>query len=214
MSEAQKVAIAKSTRKLRSSDEEFEEAFKILKKYPKRVTFFGSARLSPKSKYYHMAHDVASMLADDGFAIISGGGNGIMEASNRGAFDEQQVSVGFNIALPHEQHLNNFTTEHLTFNYFFTRKVMMTFYAHGFVCFPGGFGTLDEVFEIITLIQTGKMAPVPVILVGKKFWKDMDKFIHKQLLKRKLISYGDEQLYTITDDFNTIHRLINRSYNS
>ncbi|MCA9327255.1 LOG family protein, partial [Candidatus Saccharibacteria bacterium] len=89
-----------------------------------------------------------------------------------------------------------------------------TFYAHGFVCFPGGFGTLDEVFEIITLIQTGKMAPVPVILVGKKFWKDMDKFIHKQLLKRKLISYGDEQLYTITDDFNTIHRLINRSYNS
>lgn len=213
MSDEQKAAIAKSTRELRTSDEEFEEAFKILKKYPKRVTFFGSARLSSHSKFYQMAEDLAGILADDGFAIISGGGNGIMEASNRGAFDEQQVSVGFNINLPHEQHLNKYTTDHLTFNFFFTRKVMMTFYAHAFVCFPGGFGTLDEVFEIITLIQTGKMPRVPVILVGKKYWKDIDRFVHKQLIRRKLVSYGDEQLYTITDDPKTIRRLINRSYN-
>lgn len=214
MSEEQRAAIAKSTRELRTSDEEFEEAFRILKKYPKRITFFGSARLSSRSKYYHMAHDLASMLADDGFAIISGGGNGVMEASNRGAFDEQQVSVGFNISLPHEQHLNNYTTDHLTFNFFFTRKVMMTFYAHAFVCFPGGFGTLDEVFEIITLMQTGKMPRVPIILVGKKFWKDLDKFVHKQLLKRKLISNGDEHIYIITDDFKQIRKLITSSYNS
>lgn len=214
MSAKQKAAIAKSTRELRTSDEEFEAAFKMLKKYPKRVTFFGSARLSPRTKYYKMAHDLASDLAIDGFAIISGGGNGIMEASNRGAFDEQDVSVGFNIKLPHEQHLNGYTTDHLTFNFFFTRKVMMTFYTHAFVCFPGGFGTLDEVFEVITLIQTGKMPPVPVILVGKKYWKPLDKFIKKHVLKNGLISNGDERIYTITEDFRAIRRLINKSYNS
>lgn len=214
MSDEQKAAIAKSTRELRTSDEEFEAAFKMLKKYPKRVTFFGSARLSPRTKYYKMAHDLASDLAVDGFAIISGGGNGIMEASNRGAFDEQDVSVGFNIKLPHEQHLNGYTTDHLTFNFFFTRKVMMTFYTHAFVCFPGGFGTLDEMFEVITLMQTGKMPRVPVILVGKKYWKPLDKFIKKHVLKNGLISNGDERIYTITEDFRTIRRLINKSYNS
>ncbi len=214
MSEAQKAAIARSTRELRTSDEEFEAAFEILKKYPKRVTFFGSARLTPHSKFYRMAEDLAGHLADQGFAIISGGGNGIMEASNRGAFDEQQVSVGFNINLPHEQHLNEYTTDHLTFNFFFTRKVMMTFYAHAFVCFPGGFGTLDEVFEIITLIQTGKMPPVPVILVGNKYWKGLDRFIKKHLLKNKLISNGNERIYTVTEDFGVILKLINKSYNS
>lgn len=214
MSDEQKAAIAKSTRELRTSDEEFEAAFKMLKKYPKRVTFFGSARLSPRTKYYKMARDLASDLAVDGFAIISGGGNGIMEASNRGAFDEQDVSVGFNIKLPHEQHLNGYTTDHLTFNFFFTRKVMMTFYTHAFVCFPGGFGTLDEMFEVITLMQTGKMPRVPVILVGKKYWKPLDKFIKKHVLKNGLISNGDERIYTITEDFRTIRRLINKSYNS
>lgn len=214
MSAAQKAAIAKSTRELRTSDEEFEEAFKILKKYPKRITFFGSARLSPRTKYYKMADDLAGTLSDDGFAIISGGGNGIMEASNRGAFDEQHVSVGFNIKLPREQHLNGYTTDHLTFNFFFTRKVMMTFYAHAFIYFPGGFGTLDEFFEVITLIQTGKMPPVPVILVGNKYWKPLDKFIRKHLLKKNLISNGDERIYVITENFRTIRRLINKSYNS
>ena len=214
MSAAQKLAIDKSTRELRTSDEEFEAAFKILKKYPKRVTFFGSARLSPRTKYYHMARDIAALLAQNGFAIISGGGNGIMEASNRGAFDGEDVSVGFNIKLPHEQHLNPYTTDNLRFNFFFTRKVMMTFYTHAFVCFPGGFGTLDEVFEVITLIQTGKMPPVPIILVGNKYWKDLDKFIRKHLLKTHLISNGDEQIYTITEDFDTIVKVINASYNT
>ena len=214
MNVAQKNAIAKSTRELRTSDEEFEAAFKILKKYPKRVTFFGSARLSPRTKYYHMAHDISALLAQNGFAIISGGGNGIMEASNRGAFDGEDVSVGFNIKLPHEQRLNPYTTDNLRFNFFFTRKVMMTFYTHAFVCFPGGFGTLDEVFEVITLIQTGKMPPVPIILVGNKYWKDLDKFIRKHLLKTHWISNGDEQIYTITEDFDTIIKLINASYNS
>jgi len=214
MTPEQKAAIAKSTRELRTSDEEFEAAFKKLQKYPKRVTFFGSARLTDHSKYYHMARNLAGQLADDGFAIISGGGKGIMEASNRGAFDGEDVSVGFNIKLPHEQHLNAYTTDHLQFNFFFTRKVMMTFYTHAFVCFPGGFGTLDELFEVITLIQTGKMPPVPVILVGKSYWGDLDKFIRKHLLKHHLISNGDEKIYTITEDPKLIIKLINKSYHS
>ena len=214
MTAEQKTAIDKSTRELRTSDEEFEAAFKILKKYPKRVTFFGSARLSPRTKYYHMAHDIAGNLAENGFAIISGGGHGIMEASNRGAFDGEDVSVGFNIRLPHEQHPNPYTTDSLQFNFFFTRKVMMTFYTHAIVCFPGGYGTLDELFEVITLIQTGKMPPIPVILVGNKYWKDIDRFIKKHLLKTGMISNGDEKLYTITEDPKLILWLINKSYNS
>lgn len=213
MSEAQKAAIAKSTRELKTADEEFEEAFRILKKYPKRVTFFGSARLTPRFKYYQLAHELAGDLAEDGFAILSGGGAGIMEASNRGAFDEQLVSIGFNIVLPNEQVLNPYTSDHLTFNFFFTRKVMMTFYTHAFVCFPGGFGTMDEFFEVITLIQTGKMPKVPVILVGTKFWKPVDKFIRKHMLRKELISPGDEMIYTMTEDFSEIRRIINRSYN-
>lgn len=212
MSDAQKAAIAKSTRELLTAEEEFEKAFKILKKYPKRVTFFGSARLSPHYKSYQWARQLSGDLAEDGFAILSGGGGGIMEASNRGAFDEQLVSIGFNIALPHEQHLNPYTSDHLTFNFFFTRKVMMTFYAHAFVCFPGGFGTLDEVFEIITLIQTKKMPKVPVILIGKKFWKPLDKFIRRKMLRTGLISRGDQRLYVITDDLRYARKLINENY--
>lgn len=212
MSEAQKAAIAKSTRELRSSDEEFEAAFEVLKKYPKRVTFFGSARLSPHYKSYQWARELAGDLASDGFAILSGGGGGIMEASNRGAFDEQLVSIGFNITLPHEQHLNPYTSDSLTFNFFFTRKVMMTFYSHGFVCFPGGFGTLDEFFEIITLMQTHKMPKVPVVLVGKKFWKPLDKFIRKHLLDTGLISHGDQRLYVITDNLRYARQIINEDY--
>lgn len=212
MSPAQKRAIAASARHLRTSDEEFEAAFKILKQFPKRVTFFGSARLSPYTRYYRLAHDIAGRLAQDDFAIISGGGGGIMEASNRGAFDEQEVSIGFNIKLPHEQHLNPYATNNLQFNYFFTRKVMMTFYSHAFVCFPGGFGTLDEFFEVLTLMQTKKMPYAPIILVGDKYWGDLDKFIRKHLLKRNLITKGDENLYVITEDIEKIAKLVNLCY--
>ena len=212
MSAEQKAAIAKSARHLRTADEEFEAAFKVLKKYPKRVTFFGSARLTPHYKSYQWARELAGDLADDGFAIVSGGGGGIMEASNRGAFDEERVAVGFNIKLPHEQHLNPYTTDDLAFNYFFTRKVMMTFYSHGFVYFPGGFGTLDEFFEVITLIQTGKMPQVPVILIGKAYWHPLDKFIRKHLLKKDLISHGDQRLYVITDNLRYARQLINQDY--
>jgi len=209
LSKAQREEIAKSSRRIQlSADEEFEHAFKMLTKYPKRVTIFGSARSTPRFKAYRQARELAGMLSHEGYAIISGGGSGIMEASNRGAFDEQDVSIGFNIKLPHEQVLNPYTSEHLTFNYFFTRKVMMTFYTHGIICFPGGFGTLDEFFEIITLIQTGKMPKVPVVLVGRKFWKPLDRFIKQHLLKTGLISHGDNNIYFITDNLKTAKKHI------
>lgn len=211
LSEERRRAIARSTRELRSADEEFEAAFKILAKYPKRVTFFGSARLTPHSPYYRMARTISAELANDGYAIMSGGGGGIMEAGDRGAFEEDDVAIGFNIKLPHEQVVNPYTTEQLTFNFFFTRKVMMTFYSRAFICFPGGFGTLDEFFEVLTLVQTGKMPRVPIILVGKKFWRDLDRYLRRRMLYTGLISKGDEKLYHITEDVVEIRRMIQHS---
>lgn len=206
LNDPQRRAIAKSTHELKSADEEFDAAFEILRKYPRRVTFFGSARLNPRTKYYRLARELAGRLSDSGFAIMSGGGGGIMEASDRGAYESDDVAIGFNIKLPHEQHPNPYTTEQMTFNFFFTRKVMMTFYAEAFVIFPGGFGTFDECFEVLTLMQTGKMPRVPIYLVGKDFWQGVDKFIKKHMLKQGLISKGDEKLYVITDNVKAIHR--------
>lgn len=205
-------AIRASTARLRTSDEEFEKAFKILKEYPKRVTIFGSARLQPENKYYKLAEELSAALSDDGFAIITGGGGGIMEASNRGAFEHEGHAIGFNIILPHEQKLNPYTTRNLAFHYFFTRKVMMTFYAHAYIFFPGGFGTMDEFFEVVTLIQTKKIPDTPIILVGDEFWDGLDRFIHKHQLHTGLISPGDEQLYTITEDIDKIRDIIYHSY--
>ena len=205
-------AIEHSTESLRGSDEEFEHAFRILKKYPMRVTVFGSARLRPSDPHYKHAKELAHALAQEGYAIISGGGGGIMEAANRGAKEAGGHAVGFNIILPHEQKLNSCTTDNLSFHYFFTRKVMMTFYMHAYVYFPGGFGTLDELFEVITLIQTKKMPAAPVILVGSPYWKKLDRFIHDEMLNAGLISPGDEKIYTITDDIETVCSLINLDY--
>lgn len=207
-----KKLIAKEARDLKTADEEFEAAFKVLRKYPNRITFFGSARLSQRTKYYKVARKLAKELSDDGYAIMSGGGGGIMEASDRGAFEDDDVAIGFNIKLPHEQVINPYTTDQLTFNFFFTRKVMMTFYAHAFLVFPGGYGTLDEFFEVVTLIQTGKMPKVPIFLIGKNYWKGIDNFICKHLLKSGLISKGDEKLYIITEDIRTIRRHIEKSH--
>lgn len=207
-------AIANSTASLRTSDTEFEKAFKILKKYPARVTFFGSARTPENDPLYKKAEETAALLASEGYAIVSGGGGGIMEAANKGAKSAGGFAIGFNIVLPHEQKLNPYTTEHLAFHYFFTRKVMMTFYAHAFVFFPGGFGTLDELFEVITLIQTHKMPRVPIILVGSHYWNDLDGFIKKHLLNEGMITAGDEALYHITSSPTQILNRISESYNS
>ncbi len=194
---------------LMGSDEEFNRAFEILNQYPKRVTFFGSARENEAGeKHRQAAYDLAYKLAKDNFAIVSGGGGGIMAASNKGAFDAGGSSIGFNIKLPHEQKLNPYTTHSLSFHYFFTRKVMMTFFSHAYVYFPGGFGTFDELFELLTMVQTKKMPPMRIVLFGSEYWNDLDGFIKQHMLTTGLVSEGDDKIYTITDSIGEAHHLV------
>ncbi len=148
---------------------EFKTGIRAIRQYPKSVTIFGSARLKPSDKYYQLAQSLAAKICQEGFAVITGGGPGIMEAANKGSAEKCGYAVGFNIELPFEQNINPYVTHGVNFHYFFTRKVSMTFSGEVYIYFPGGFGTMDEFFEIITLIQTKKIPKVPVILVGKEF---------------------------------------------
>lgn len=201
--------------RLGSVDDELQAGYNVVRKYHKTVTVFGSARTPEGERYYEAARLMSHKLAENGYAIITGGGHGIMEAANRGAMDADGDSIGFNIALPHEQTLNEYTTESLSFSHFSPRKIAMTLYADAYVYFPGGFGTLDEMMEILTLIQTGKTSKAPVILYGVEFWKPLDTFIKTSMLeKERLISAGDELLYHITDDINEVVKLVraNKTY--
>lgn len=188
---------------------EFVQGFELLRKYDLAATFWGSARLQPNDPYYKAAEELAAKLAKKGFTIISGGGPGIMEASNVGAFKVGGNSIGLNIQLPFEQKLNPYTTESLDFDFFFSRKVMLTFASEVYVYFPGGFGTLDELFEIITLIQTKKIEKLPVVLYGKEFWEPLMRFFEKDLLKKyKTISKEDLELFHVTDSVDEAYKYI------
>ncbi len=190
-------------------EKEFRAGFEMVNKYNHTVTVFGSARFLEDNPSYQKARQLGGMLAKNGFTIITGGGEGIMEAANRGAFEAGGHTVGFNIQLPHEQQLNPYLTESMPFRYFFSRKVMLAYAASALICFPGGFGTLDETFEVITLIQTEKMPKVPVILIGKEFWTPLDNFIKTSMLNDyAVISHGDEELYVVTDDLNEVIRIV------
>lgn len=190
-------------------EKEFREGFAMVNRYNHTVTVFGSARFLEDNVHYKKAREVGAALAQDGFTVITGGGGGIMEAANRGAHEVGGYTVGFNIKLPHEQQLNPYLTESMPFRYFFARKVMLAYAASALICFPGGFGTMDEMFEVITLIQTAKMPPVPVILVGKEFWSPLDAFIRTSMLEGLgTISHGDEELYTLTDDTDEVRRIV------
>lgn len=192
-------------------EKEFRAGFEIVNKFNYTVTVFGSARFLEDNSYYQKARETGSILAQEGFTVITGGGGGIMEAANRGAYEAGGQSIGFNIKLPHEQRLNAYTTVSMPFRYFFARKVMLAYAASALICFPGGFGTLDELFEVITLVQTGKMPPVPIVLVGSEFWQPLDVFVRSQMLENLgTISHGDEELYTITDDVEEIRRIVNQ----
>ena len=201
---------------------EIQEGYNILRKYHKTVTIFGSARTPEDDPYYDQAADLAEKLAHKGYAIVSGGGWGIMSAANEGAHIAVQhgarraggESIAFNIRLPHEQVLNPYVTESYEFAHFAPRKIVMTLFADAYVYFPGGFGTLDELTEILTLIQTGKTLKAPVILIGSKFWTHFDEFVQETMLPHGTISKGDEKLYTITDDIDEAIRIIidNRTY--
>jgi len=179
---------------------EFTEGFEELSDIGFAVTIFGSARTKADEPYYQAAETISGLLADEGFSIISGGGPGIMEAANKGAAEHNATSVGLNIELPFEQTPNSFQNLPLEFRYFFARKVMFVKYSMGYVCMPGGFGTLDEFFESLTLMQTNKIYPMPLVLYGIEFWEGLLEWMRTKLIERKVISPKDFDLLTLTDD--------------
>ena len=192
--------------------DEFSRGFEFLAKYDKSVTFFGSARLPDGHPYYEKALLLSKRIAKElGYGVLSGGGPGIMEAANRGAFEVGGNSLGITIKLPHEQITNKYLTDELDLYYFFVRKMCLSFSAEAYIFFPGGFGTLDEFFEILTLVQTKKIQKIPLILVGSEFWKSLEEFIIRNLLEIGTISASDLDLYTITDDEDTILDIIKKA---
>jgi uncharacterized protein (TIGR00730 family) len=190
---------------------EFVEGFETLSDIYPCVSIFGSARVRPGDDTYEKTVEIARKLAQNGYHIITGGGPGIMEAGNRGAREGGGKSVGLNIHLPMEQEPNGFADVKLSFNYFFVRKVMFVKYAQAYIGMPGGFGTLDEIFEAITLIQTKRIKPFPVILVGTDYWKPLWKWIEGTLLAQKLISPADLDLVTILDNPDDVVKTIKRT---
>jgi len=187
--------------RVRHISEEFTKGFEAVAKIPTpAVSIFGSARVREGHPTYTAARDTARLFAQAGFSVITGGGPGAMEAANRGAQEGGGVSVGFNIELPMEQGVNRFCDIAMTFRHFYARKVMFVKPAEGFVIFPGGFGTLDELFEALTLIQTGKIADFPVVLFGRAYWADLVAWIEGRLLADGMISPEDEDLLFLTDE--------------
>lgn len=193
---------------------EMVEGFEKLNKIGPCISIFGSARVKPESEHYQLTVEIASKLSKEGFGVISGGGPGVMEAANKGAKQAGGKSVGLNIDLPFEQDSNPYidTDKLITFRYFFIRKLMFVKYAQGFVLMPGGFGTMDELFEIITLVQTDKVDDIPIILVGKEYWSGLIDWIKSQLLKGKFISEDDLDLIKIVDTSDEVIKFINEFY--
>lgn len=187
---------------------EFVDGFEILPEVTPAVTIFGSARVRPGDKYYDYTQTLAARLAEKGFGVITGGGPGIMEAANRGAAEAGGKSVGLNIELPMEQDANKYSNIKLSFRYFFCRKVMFMKYAMAYIILPGGFGTLDEFFEAVTLIQTNKIKPFPVILVGREFWGGLVDWIKETLLVEEKVSEKDIDIVRIEDDMDEIIKII------
>ena len=179
---------------------EFTEGFDRLSGLRDAISIFGSARLPPEHPFYKKTVELADLLGQHDFAIISGGGPGIMEAANKGAHQQKQPSIGLNIELPMEQKPNSYQDLSLDFRYFFVRKVMFVRYSMGYVCMPGGFGTLDEFFESLTLMQTHKIYPIPLILFGTDFWQGLVEWIKTTLIEYETVSMEDLDLITVTDD--------------
>lgn len=181
---------------------EFVDGFDTLNKLGPCISIFGSARTMPNNEYYQWAVEVARKLTEEGFGVITGGGPGIMEAGNKGAFQNSGMSVGLNINLPFEQSNNDFIDPDKVLNhkYFFVRKVMFVKYAQGFIVFPGGFGTLDEFFEALTLIQTHKINPFPIVLIGSEYWGGLIDWITDTMVSNGTISEEDINLFHVTDD--------------
>ena len=194
---------------------EFVEAYEKMDKIGPCISIFGSARTKPDNKYYKLSVKMAERLVEEGYGIITGGGPGIMEAGNLGAQNKKGKSVGLNIQLPFEQGHNPFIDHDklMNFYYFFVRKVVFVKYAQGFVYLPGGFGTMDELFEVLTLVQTKKIDRVPIVLLGKAYWTDLIGFFEDELLKKhKYINAADLDLFIITDSVEQAVKYINSFY--
>lgn len=190
---------------------EFVEGFESLSKLPRAVAVFGSARTHPNNRDYELARHMGELLVKNGFAVVTGGGPGAMEAANRGAFEAGGVSVGLNIELPFEQKPNSYITKLLNFRYFFIRKVMFVKYSSAFVIMPGGFGTLDELFEAVTLIQTKKIKPFPVVLIDRNYWKGIMTWMEKEVLGSANISPEDMRIFHLVDTPEEAIQIIQRA---
>ncbi len=181
----------------------------IVRSFPQGVTVFGSARLPQDNKYCKMAYDLGHLLAENGHAVITGGGPGIMEAASHGAYEIGGRTIGLNIKLMHEQYPNPYLTDCLTFEYFFARKVSLSMSAKVFVFFPGGYGTMDELAEVLCLMQESRMPKMPVFLIGKSFWKNFDRVISK-MVDEKLIGQKDAIIFKVTDDIHEVVKAANK----
>lgn len=179
---------------------EFVAGFDALAKLPKAVTVFGSARTKPEDASYQMAEELGRKLAECAYAVITGGGPGIMEAANKGAHEGDGLSVGLGIELPHEQGLNKYVDLGLNFRYFFARKTMFLKYSQAFVCLPGGMGTMDEFFEVLCMVQTGKVTNYPIVLMGTEYWSGLLEWIKNTLAAGGYINEDDQELFLLTDD--------------
>ena len=179
---------------------EFVAGFDALSKLPKAVTVFGSARTTPEDASYQLGVEVGRKLAEHSYAVITGGGPGIMEAANRGAHEAGGLSVGLGIELPHEQGLNEYVDLGLNFRYFFARKTMFLKYSQAFICLPGGMGTMDEFFEVMCMVQTGKVTNYPIVLMGTEYWSGLLEWMDNTLAASGYINEGDRELFLLTDD--------------
>ncbi len=196
-------------KRLATINSEFKHTFRFLKNYPRSVSFFGSARFEETHECYIRARALAKrIVTETGYAIVTGGAGGVMEAANRGAYEAGGKSIGMNIVLPHEQRMNEYLTAHIRFYYFFIRKVALSFSAEVYIFFPGGYGTMDEFYEIITLIQTRKIPKVPIICVGKDFWANVVKFSDVLRDEFKTISPGDEKIFHVTDSDDEVIKIV------
>ncbi len=191
---------------------DFVDGFDVMPQYIPAVTIFGSARVKEGNKYYEAARQLAYKLAKEGFSIVTGGGPGIMEAGNRGAREAGGNSIGLNIDLPTEQVPNKYANVLLNFKYFFSRKVMLVKYATAYILFPGGYGTLDELTEVLVLIQTKKLKPFPVILYGSEYWNGLVEWMRENLLENNFINPEDFEIFEIIDDLDVIVNKVRSFY--
>lgn len=204
-----KIVHLPASEQIQTISSELQHAVEVLQEVGFGISVFGSARIPPNHKYYKLAQELGKRLAEAGLMLIAGGGPGLMEAANKGAYQAGGRSVGLNIRLPRETSNNQYQTHSLQFEYFASRKATFFMHSSAYVALPGGFGTLDELFEVMTLVQTRKLPPAPIVLMGTEFWGGLIDWIKAQLVTNKLISAKDLDLLLITDDIAEVMKVIN-----